>query len=83
MELNTSWLILIGVFTVYFVSYVSVYSIYACRHKLDHPSPFWTIMKSDKKICGKILEYATYVASVYASPLLLVILILHLMDGYH
>ena len=76
MRLNTSLLIFVGVFTAYFTSYVSVYSIYAYIHKIEHPSPFWTIMRSDKKICGKILEYTTYVSSVYASPLLLVMLFL-------
>ena len=29
-------------------------------------------MSSEKKTCAKVLEYGTYVSSVYASPLLLV-----------
>ena len=70
--MKSSLAILLGVFGVYFTGYVCTYTVYGYVHKVKHPSPFWTIMSSEKKACAKVLEYATYVISVYASPLLLV-----------
>eukprot|EP00493_Phyllostaurus_siculus_P027034 UN27380 len=71
MQMRESLAILLGVFGVYFTGYVSTYTVYGYVHKIEHPSPFWTIMSSDKKPFAKVLEYGTYISSVYASPLLL------------
>merc|ERR1719354_244549 len=71
MQFSNSLVIFLSVFGVYFTGYASIYIIYGCKHKVKHASPFWTIVKSDKKPCAKVLEYATYVSSVYASPMLL------------